>query len=249
MNVEYLSASRIKTFETCALKYHAIYNLQQVEEVHVAARFGSAVHRMMEKATLALMTKAGSTNPLDYKVASCGEFSVETEYWGLIDSLVANALGWGYFRNIGRTKGVEVEFLFELEDGTNVKGFIDRLDVFGGTADIIDLKTQKNAFEPSELTGNWQARIYNVAVRKKFPEVTEKLSVSFWVLRHRVQRVYLTAEDAERDCVVLMDKAREIRACSNPRPSPSGLCRFCLYREQCPSTGIRTLASGKGVRI
>jgi ATP-dependent helicase/DNAse subunit B len=250
MNVEYLSASKIKTFEQCQLKYHAIYDLGLPEEApHPLVAMGSAVHRMMEKATLAMMSGTGSTNPLNYKVAACKEFSVDTEYWPLIDSLVANATGWGYFRNIGRTKGVELEFFIDLEDGTKVKGYIDRLDLFDRTADIIDLKTQKNAFEPRELFDNWQARIYNIAVRKKFPEVTDKLCVSFWVLRHQVQKVHLTAEDAVKDCVVLMNKAKEIRACANPEPNPSGLCQFCLYRDKCPSTSLRTLATGKGIRV
>lgn len=246
MKLEHLSASRIKTFETCQLKYHAVYELSVKETPHPLTNVGSSLHFMMEHATLAYMSGTGSTNPLDYKVAACQEFSVEVEYYPLIDELVAKAIGWGYFRNIDRIKGVELEVAFNLNDNTEVTGFIDRLDVFDQTADIKDLKTQKNAFEPEELSLNWQARIYNIAVRKKFLQVVDKLCVSFWVLRHRVQKVWLTAEDAVRDCLALVDKAREIRSCSNPQPSPSGLCQFCGYREQCPQPSLKKMFKKKG---
>ena len=251
VNLEYLSASRIKTYEQCQLKYHAVYELSlPEEEIHPLTLMGSAVHRILERATLAAkegIADSGSLDPLVYKSEACKEFSVLVEHWDTIDELVKNAVMWGYFRNISKTAGCELECEFYLPDGILVKGIIDRLDLFGDCADIIDIKTQKNLFEPQELVENWQARIYNIAVRSLYPEVVGKISVSFWVLRHQVQRIWLTAEDAANDVLRLSEEAYSIRACISPKPSPSKLCKWCPYYEHCSLSkkGIKATMSNK----
>jgi hypothetical protein len=73
-----------------------------------------------------------------------------------------------------------------------------------------------------------------MAVRREFPSV-RTVRVSFWVLRHRVQRVVKTAEDALSDERELMTVADEIRGCSDPEGRPSGLCPWCPYEKQCPA--------------
>jgi len=249
VNFDRLSASAIKAYKQCPFQFHLHYNLKLPEEsaTHPLTLMGSALHKMSEKATLAHLNKTGSTNPLDYKAEACAEFKVAAEHMPLLDQLIANLVSWGYFRNVSRTVGCELEMNFQLTDGTPIKGVIDRLDLFDDTADIIDLKTQKNLFEPEELNDNWQARIYNIAVRKAYPQVTNRLTVSFWVVRHQVQKVQLTAEDSVRDEGRLIDVAREIRACSDPKPNPSRLCEWCGWKKHCPMAGanLKTRFQGK----
>jgi ATP-dependent helicase/DNAse subunit B len=251
VKLESLSASRIKTFEQCELKYHAIYELHlPEEEVHPLTLMGSAVHRMLERATLAVKSE-GPSDPFTYKAEACREFSVPVEHWDTIDELVGNALTWGYFRTVSNCVGCELKCRFYLPDGTPVNGIIDRLNLFKDWADIIDIKTQKDAFEPQELYDNWQARIYNIAVRVDHPEVTGKVSVSFWVLRHQVQRVWLTGEDAENDILRLFEKAASIRACISPKASPSGLCPWCPNCEHCSlsKSGIKSRMANKKAMV
>ena len=238
MKLEYLSASRIKTFHQCPLHYYANYELNVKEDPHPLTLVGSASHLMLEKAVKARMAGdlvSVDCDPLTHKRVAMEEFKVLSEYSGLIDDLMKNAEKWGYFRNVKRTAGVEVEFFFELPDGTKVKGFIDRLDLNLPEADIIDIKTQKNMFTEDELRDNWQAMIYNLAARTLYPGLTGKASVSFWVLRHMVQKVWLTSHDAEVVKEKLMAEAREIRGCEKPEARPSALCRFCGYKGKCPS--------------
>ena len=243
MKLDHLSASRIKTYFQCPMKYHALYDLELPEdEPHPLTVMGSAVHKMFEVSTRARMSgrRPKLHDPMALKAAAMRSFGVDPALGCLVDELTANALRWGYFRMVSRTVGVEWGFDFELADGTKVTGFIDRLDLSPPGADILDLKTQKKAFEPGELLDNWQARIYNAAVRRRHPEVTGKVSVSFWVLRHQVQRVFLSAEDAERDEARLVALADEIRACEEPDGRPSALCQYCPYKD-CPSakTGLK----------
>lgn len=249
LKVESLSASRIKTFYECQLKYHAVYELEvPEEEVHPLTAMGSAEHKMFELAAKARMAgerRVALHDPMVFKQAVMRKFKVESNLSGLMDELTANAVRWGYFRNIKRTVGCEWEFEFFLGDGTKVTGIIDRLDVFPPGADIIDIKTQKDLFSQEELRGSWQARIYNIATRKHHPAVTGKVSVSFWVLRHQVQKTYLTSHDAEADCFRLSEVASEIRACTDPKPSPSYLCRYCRYQDRCPASKMQSRGRGR----
>lgn len=241
MKVKHISASGIKTYEQCPLKYYAIYDLEMPEPPpHPNTVMGSAVHEMMEAATNCRIAKDPDPvhhDPLFFKKATVENLKVERNLWGTIDELVGNAVQWGYFRNIHRTAGCELKIGFKLPDQTEVTGYIDRLDLMLPDADIIDLKTQKNAFSDEELAHNWQARIYNIGARRLYPELTGKATVSFWVLRHQVQRVWLTAEDAERDYQLLADKVTEIKTCTDPQPCPTALCPWCPYQNKCPTNG------------
>lgn len=243
MKVKHLSASRIKTYYQCPFQYHAIYDLGMRGDPHPLTNMGSGVHFMFENATNTMLGvgKCESDDPHWYKDAAIKEYDIDEDLWPLMSQLVDNGIQWGYFRNIPKTFGCEVEVNFELPDGTKVTGFIDRLDIASPWADVIDLKTQKREFDEATLANNWQARIYNIGTRKIVEEVMGKICVSFWVLRHRVQRVWLTEKDAERDIQELVGIAEEIRSCENPEKKPSGLCPWCPYYSKCdaPRQGVK----------
>ena len=236
MKLEHLSGSRISTYEQCKLKYYATYEEELPKgEPHPLTNMGSAVHKMFEYASLTHIGKGAceSFDPLWYKSAAVKEFDVLPEHLPLVDHLTQNALNWGYFRDMTGCVGVEVPVDFDLADGTKVVGFIDRLDVKTPTATVIDLKTQKRPFSPEDLARNWQARIYNIGTRKLYPAVTGKVKVAFWVLRHQVQPIWLTAEDAVIDEEALMKVAADIKGCGVPEGTPSGLCPWCPKHGQC----------------
>jgi RecB family exonuclease len=251
MIVQHLSASRIKTYEQCQLKYHAVYDLKKKEGApHPLTIMGLSVHKAMEistKARVLALRDGGKlrdhlVDPLVILPSVLEKYKVQADLRPLAAELVQNAIDWGYFRRVDRTEWCEVPFYEEVGEGVRIKGFIDRLDFFERDADVIDLKTQKREFAENELDDNWQARIYNVAVRMLYPQVTGTVTVSFWVLRHFVQRVRLTAEDAARDTLVLVDKAREILEVSEPTATPSGLCPWCPHYVDCTAAkqGVKT---------
>ena len=237
MKLKHLSGSRIGTYEQCPLKYYAIYEEELPKgEPHPLTNMGSGVHLMFEHATLTHLGQGDceSFEPLWYKSFAMKEENVLPEHFDLVDELTSNAIRWGYFRDMKWCVGAETEVNFVLEDGTKVTGFIDRLDVREPEATVTDLKTQKRAFTPEQLQRNWQARIYNIGARKLYPNVTGKVKVAFWVLRHQVQPIWLTADDAARDEIALMKVADEIRACEDPHGNPSGLCPWCPKHGNCP---------------
>jgi DNA helicase-2/ATP-dependent DNA helicase PcrA len=243
VKVQHLSASRIKTFKQCQLKYHATYDLGMTSEPHELTLMGLAVHKACEISTKArrLGRHENLWNPVDLIDSAMAKYRVKSYLRDLTEELINNAMEWGYFRKVEEVIGEEIEFNEELPNGMKVKGFIDRLDKCGDGLDIKDLKTQKRKFTDDELDDNWQAHIYNLAVRRLYPEVTGDVTVSFWVLRHQVQKVTLTLEDAKRTEERLVEVGEEIQSITEPTASPSGLCPWCPYHSKCdaPNEGIK----------
>ena len=235
MKLTHLSPSRIGTFEQCQLKYYAIYEEKLPEgPPHPLTVMGSAVHQAGEYGVKAILEgKDPSFSGLVRK--ACASMGVSKPNAELAQELMQNALDWGYLRNVRHCEGLELSFFEELPDGTKVKGIIDRLDFLPSYTDIIDLKTQKRAFDDATLDELWQTVAYNWAVRKKW-EVKGDVRMSYWVLRHRVQRCNMTEDDAKRGEEKLMKVADEIKSCTDPQPSPSPLCQWCP-KADCPARG------------
>ena len=234
MKLNYLSASRIKTFEQCGLKYFGIYEEGLEDSPHPLTIMGSAVHKGAEDSMNEIIAGREASFTSAVRQA-CAQMGVTKPNADLARELIENALSWGYTRNADKCVGLEVSFFEALPCGTKVKGFIDRLDIDLPTADVIDLKTQKSEFNDATLADEWQSVVYNWAARKLYPELTGDISVSYWVLRHRVQRVWMTADDAKRGEDKLMKVAEQIRSCTDPQPQPTALCQWCPKRGTCPA--------------
>jgi RecB family exonuclease len=99
---------------------------------------------------------------------------------------------------------------------------------------IIDIKTGKNVPSQQVMEESWQTRIYNIAARKMYPNAKTVMMV-YWYLRDRKYVVFRSAEMAEKDEQRLVEIAREIRAVDTPECSPSLLCRWCPYFNDCPN--------------
>lgn len=240
MKLQHLSASRIKTFEQCPMQYYAKYELGVPDDhVHPLTIMGKTLHKMFEVSTNAriLGRHEAIQDPFAVMEAAIRKYSMENDLRGILKELTQNAIDWGYFRKINQCVGCEVKFYELLPDGTPVTGYIDRLDMpTPTTADIIDLKTQKRKFTDSQLENNWQADIYNWAVRRLHPQITGDVWVSFWVVRHYVQRIVRTADDAKRTEERLLAVANEIRSCTDPDIRPSMLCNWCPFKVKCPAS-------------
>ena len=236
MIIKHLSPSRIETFDQCQLKYHARYEEGLKGPVHELTTMGSAVHKGAELGMEALMRGEERVSFQALVKKACAAMGVSRPNSVLAMELMENGLKWGYLRKAGSCVGVEIGFYLELPDGTKVKGIMDRVDRLPSLLDVIDLKTQKSPIEePIEETG--QSVAYNWAARKKF-DFHGDLSMSYWVLRHRVQRCWMTEDDAKRGEEMLMAKAEEIRSCVDPRPNPSALCPWCPKQPTCPASNM-----------
>jgi RecB family exonuclease len=194
---------------------------------------GSVVHKVFEISLKArILNHPKIQNPWDLRNSVYEKYGLSPDLYELTDELINSAIQWGYFRKENRARECELKFNEPITDGTIVRGFIDRLDLHNGDAEIIDLKTQKNVATAEELRNKWQSKIYNIAVRKLYPEI-KNVKMSYWILRHLVQTISLTSEDAERHELELVEVAKKIRNSSKPEGRISALCPWCLYVDDC----------------
>lgn len=233
MKLDYLSASRIKTFEQCPAKYQAIYELGYKDVSGPAALLGTALHKTMEDGVN--LTRDGS--PVDFKSlanTSCLTYGVAGEDEKLVHELVEQCVRWGYLRDVSRCVGCEVGFSFVLPDGTKVTGRMDRLDLLKASsgAQVYDLKTQKSRMDDLRLKEDWQSVVYNLAARRHL-DVSGTVVIAFWVLRHQVQKVWIGPDDALAGEATLMAMAQTIRSCKEPEEKPSKLCPYCPKYGDC----------------
>lgn len=236
MNIKSISASAIKTYDTCPYKFYTEYVLKKKLSPHPASNLGSCLHAMFEKACKAVKSNQNLElqNPFYYKDSCIKEFNVLPEHQKTLEELTNRCLDWGYM-NLDFAQGFELSAEFPLTCGIPVHGFIDRLDIDNDwNANIIDLKTQKDMFKESELKDNWQAIIYFLATMNDNPFIKDDVRISFWVLRHKIQTVILRRKDFQKIYDKLNAKTEEILKHDGDECSPSGLCQFCAATD-CPS--------------
>jgi len=138
-------------------------------------------------------------------------------------------------------QGFEISAKFPLPCGVEVHGFIDRLDIDRDChANIIDLKTQKEAFTKEELEHNWQAMIYFLATVNDNPMIQGDVKVSFWVLRHKIQEMFIPQSRFDEIYNELNTKTEEILKADYGRMCPSGLCQFCVAEDCVQKRKIQT---------
>lgn len=228
MEVGDLSASKLATFFTCALQYHAKYELKLREPQGDAAKFGSAFHKIME--LLVQTKKCPDIN------AIATEHGV-TEKTSDLVKLTKSTLTNGYLDNFKNIDGVEKKFDMIIRGtDTKVRGVIDRLDLEldKNYAMIIDLKTSNHAFTKKELAANIQAKIYAAAIKRMYPNIT-KIDMIFWFVKSQKRQLVEfnddTIEIVEKE---LTDVVHNIKSVTNPSPCENKYCKYCVYYDKCP---------------
>jgi len=224
MKLNSVSASSLSVFDQCCLKFYAVYVLGMKEEPSPAAAIGTTVHKFFEK--LLMEKKVPDIKQL------CSEFKVLDI--DMVKLLCENTLKMNYLDDHRYMLKCEYPFKITLNDQKTLsKGFIDRLDIYGNKAVIHDLKTGKTPYTKKELANNYQAKIYNIAIRKCFPEINET-KVIFWFVKPGIkQEVNFTEEITKLDEQLIIDKAEQIRSIEDPLPRKNKYCNWCLYKTKC----------------
>ena len=232
MDLPHLSASSLKTWGTCKLQFYADKVLQVPrQEPHELTKMGSAVHYAFERSE--------NKDAISKIPETCEELELTEELSELATTLTQTCEDWGWGEGIDELDHCisEQEFLIDIGEGVKLKGFIDRLDIKGNQATILDIKTQSKKFTEEELRKNLQADIYNLAARKLFPQIQGVISVEFWVLRHEIQSVNRTEKDAEETANRLREQGAKMLAWDSdkhPDASAGNHCKWCNYLDQCP---------------
>ena len=184
-----LSASRIKTVQSCSWLYWFKYHLKAPDKSNDGAKRGTVCHNIFEflgdpknkKDFDKIIEKQDVFASLKVKkmlLKQAKENSIDDENnLLLIKQMTLNGLNYDFFGNEIGTKTAEFsekDFDFEIqEDGFNfkIKGFIDKLFIYGKKALIRDFKSSKETYKGKEIEDNLQDLMYTLAVKKLFPHL------------------------------------------------------------------------------
>lgn len=198
-----LSASKIKTAQSCSWKYWATYILKVPDAGNDGSSRGSICHLIFELLGDPRHKKIYDEIILKDSIFLCEPIRRLVQYHAkklnvndkdnleLIDNMTLAGLHFDFF---GGSRGKspdeaisEQAFDITVDEGEKLyrlRGFIDKLFLYKDKelAVIRDFKSSKQIFKGKELTDNLQDLLYTLAVRKLFPHF-KKRQVEFLFLK------------------------------------------------------------------
>ena len=189
-----LSASRIKTAQTCSWIYWCKYKLRLPDRSNDGASRGTVCHAVFEclgnprhKKHYKAVLKGGSVWGSDAVGRLVNQYARKLEVDDeeniqLIDSMIVNGLRYDFFGDAEEkpTKAIsEKEFnIVTEEDGKSysIRGFIDKLFLYSKKkkAIIRDFKSSKQVYKGKDVTDNLQNLMYALAVKLLYPEYLKR---------------------------------------------------------------------------
>lgn len=191
-----LSASRIKTAQSCSWKYWCSYHLKLPDKKNDGSSKGSVCHIILEmlgnprhkkhydkiihdrnlfasKAVERLVKKHAKLLNVDdeeniKQICDMTLAGLQYDFFGTENGKPSEALS-------------EQDFEIDVKEGKfdyRIKGFIDKLFLYKkqGLAIIRDFKSSKEVFKGKDLENNLQDLMYSLAVKKQFPNYNNRHS-------------------------------------------------------------------------
>jgi hypothetical protein len=180
-----LSASRIKTLETCSWVYWNNYHTKVPQTNNDGALRGTVCHTIFE---LLLNPKHKShfnkiikNNSVDGSKAvsklikkSMKKSGLDESNYEILNDMIMVGLKHDFFgENDGKI--VSPEYAFEIQSDSpkyHIKGFIDKPIKSKNKMVIVDYKSSKAKFRGDDLEANIQAMMYSLASKKLWPKLS-----------------------------------------------------------------------------
>ena len=214
-----LSASRLKTLETCSWSYWCNYHLKLPQKQNEGALRGTVCHLVFEmlikkkhKKHFTLITRGDNIRGssavfrLIMKHLSQMEESFDLpmtneDNMKLMNDMILVGLRCDFFGRGGKVDSPEHEFLIKNENPAyKIRGFIDKPILYKKNKQIkiVDYKSSKYKFRGEELHSNIQAMVYTLASKKEWKGY--KPTIEFQFLRFPRQPLQqLQFTDAQLD--------------------------------------------------
>ena len=203
-----LSASRIKTLETCSWTYWLNYHLKIPQRSNDGSDRGTICHTIFElllnKRHLKNYKRIIKKNSIDgdegvaklvKKLAK--KVQLKEENYKLLNDMILVGLKNDFFGDGGEI--VKPEYAFDItneEPKYHIKGFIDKPIKIKKEMHIIDYKSSKYKFRGDDLEANIQAMMYSLASKKLWPKL--KPIVKFLFLRFPKQPIQELSFDEDQ---------------------------------------------------
>lgn len=194
-----LSASRIKTLETCSWVYWNNYHTKVPQSQNDGALRGTICHTIFElllnKRHLKNYKRIIKKNSIDgdkgvdrlvKKLSS--KVKLDESNYKLLNDMILVGLKNDFFGEGGEIVKSEYEFNIKNDNPKyHIRGFIDKPIKIKKEMHIIDYKSSKYKFRGDDLEANIQAMMYSLASRKLWPKL--KPIVKFLFLRFPKQPI------------------------------------------------------------
>jgi hypothetical protein len=194
-----LSASRIKTLETCSWVYWNNYHTKVPQSQNDGALRGTICHTIFElllnkrhlKNYKTIIKKNAidgdeGVNRLVKKLSS--KVKLDESNYKLLNDMILVGLKHDFFGEGGKIIKPEYNFDIKNDDPRyHIRGFIDKPIKIKKEMHIIDYKSSKYKFKGDDLQANIQAMMYSLASKKLWPKL--KPIVKFLFLRFPKQPI------------------------------------------------------------
>ena len=198
-SLKVLSASRIKTLETCSWVYWNNYHTKVPQSQNDGALRGTICHTIFElllnKRHLKNYKRIIKKNSIDgdegvarlVKKLSA-KVKLDESNYKLLNDMILVGLKNDFFGEGGEIVKPEYDFdITNEEPKYHIKGFIDKPIKIKKEMHIIDYKSSKYKFRGDDLEANIQAMMYSLASKKLWPKL--KPIVKFLFLRFPKQPI------------------------------------------------------------
>jgi len=198
-SLKILSASRIKTLETCSWVYWNNYHAKVPQSQNDGALRGTICHTIFElllnKRHLKNYKRIIKKNAIDgdkgvdklVKKLSA-KVKLDESNYKLLNDMILVGLKNDFFGEGGEIVKPEYDFdITNEEPKYHIKGFIDKPIKIKKEMHIIDYKSSKYKFRGDDLEANIQAMMYSLASKKLWPKL--KPIVKFLFLRFPKQPI------------------------------------------------------------
>jgi len=221
----YLSASKIKTFETCKLKYKWQYMdkiYKPMPETEERA-FGRYLHRFLE-----LYNKKNTSEIIKILDEEINRDIIKDE--DLIKA-ISNAVGFLKRFDDKNLKSEEEKSVKAYLKNIKLGGKLDKL-YRNGNITIIDFKTSKKFYPGfNDLQLKFYALMMNLSEKVEVGRIT---NIVYFARPNKYEEKTFTQQDIDYFKEYILDVADKMQNIRNFPPKKNNLCDFCQYKDECP---------------
>ena len=186
-----LSASKIKTLQSCSWTYFCKYILKLPDRTNLGAQLGSIAHIVFEvlgnprhqKQYKRIIKNKNIFASLSVKRLVLKHLFNDDIYTQenedklkqmILTGLNADFHGLEYGKPAESISEFEFNISHKCENlEYNIKGFIDKLFIYDKKIIIKDFKTSKKAFDGKDASSNLQDYLYCLAIKKTYPNIKD----------------------------------------------------------------------------
>ncbi len=233
-----LSASSVKTYKECPLKFKFNKILSVPTKGKTYFDLGSSVHKVAELVTKKQKEGEEPTEKLAFDILekewNSNVYETKTKEkqdYELAKKMVLTFLDWA--KN-NPNKPIDVEKNFKITIGDiPFYGFIDRIEVTPeGEYEVIDFKTGHDYENKKSIREDFQMNIYALGVEKIYGKLPKKASL-FYIKKEKVIQYEIDAKQVESVKSVIEEKVQQILK-EEFEPTPAyKTCNWCDYQPIC----------------